>query len=599
MDVNLNKPQTKENFSLQVLSSVTLFLISFFFIFWIGSYFEVDIFPLENRATNYTIFNFYIFDKYVDAVIISLLTIFWLGLSIKGKKRIFSSIIYGSLTAAALLTNFDPLIDALVLVSIPIITSFFVFHHFSSKKIISINPYLLMSFFSFAVLCIAVSGLILTVLALSSTFELPGWIKNHSYAIFLLFSSFSPVLIIFLVAGSIIKLLTIKGVKESKSRTWNLQITSHKVKRKSKFLFLSLFIVLSIFFALLPHQSFINNEQELVGADTVDYVKWMNNVWEGDQSELMYRAFVVQNSGDRPISLLLFSGMLTIVQDNPYQGIDHIPLILSPVLVLTVFFLTREITSNDTVSLLASFLTAISFQPLVGIYSGIYANWLALIFGYLSIVFLIRFLKRPTGTSYLAFSVLLFLMMFSHVYTWTLLTLFIGIFLIVSSRLKMFERKTVALVFLIIVASIAFDAGKSIMTEADGGIERDVSIAISSASFLNLASLWSNLFQTSHVFAGGVFGNFLILSLCIFWLLRSNLRVMPNLFIAIFLSIGILPILFGDEVIQSRVLYDISFQIPAAIGLFYLSNQHWGKLLVFAICIWILSMSIHAITNFI
>jgi len=266
---------------------------------------------------------------------------------------------------------------------------------------------------------------------------------------------------------------------------------------------------------------------------------------------------------------------------------------------LVVFFLTRELTSNDTVSLLASFLTAISFQPLIGIYSGLYANWLALIFGYLSLVFLFRFLKKPKITNYVIFSVLFFIMMLSHIFTWTMLTLFMGIFLIVSWRLKMFERKIIVMVFLIIVALIVFDAGKSIIMDTPFAIEVDVSLASKNASFGNLISTWSNLSQTSLVYAGGIFGNFLILSLCIYWLLRSNFREMHNLFIAIFLSIGTLPILFGGELIQSRVLYDIPFQIPAAIGLVYLANQHRGPLLVIAISIWILTMSLVTITNFI
>ena len=596
---NLQKPQIQENYSLQILSSITLFVIAFFFIFWVGSFFEADIFPLENRSTYHTSFNFYIFEKYVDALIISLLTIFWLGLSIRGKERIVSSIIYGGLTAASFLTNFNPLLEASVLVSVPLIASFFAYQHFSTKKIISIQSNLLFSLFSYAVLCIAVSGFIVTILSLSSTFELPSWIKNHSLVIFLLFSSFSPVLIFFLVAGSIIKLLTIKGNKEAKSKIWQLHIVPQKVKRKSRYLFLCFFILLSILLAVFPHQSFINNENELVGVDTPYYVNWLNYVMVEDQSEFIHRVFVVPNSGDRPISLLLFSVVFSIFPENPSQGIDHLPIILSPILVLAVFFLTREVTSNDTVSLLASFLTAISFQALIGIYSGFYANWLALIFGYLSIAFMLRFLKRPTGINYLVFSILLFLIMLSHVHTWSLMMLFLGIFLIASSRLKIFKRKRIALVFLIIVASIAFDVGKSILTESPGGIESDVSLAGKRANYGNLAATWSNLFQTSIVFAGGQFGNFLILSLCIYWLLRSNLRIMPNLFIAVFLSIAILPILFGDYVIQSRVLYNISFQIPAAIGLFYLSSQHRGNLLVVSTCIWILAVSIQAISNFI
>ena len=588
-----------QNFLLQLISLTTLFLISFFFIFWIGSFFEIDIFPLENRSTIHTTFQIYIFDKYVDTVIITLLAILWLCLSIRGKKRIVSAISYGSLTAAALLTNFGPLLATSVLVSIPTIASLFIYQQFSTKKIIQIQTTMLMSFFSVAVLCIVTVGVIVTILTFSLSSGTQVWLRNYSIDIFLLFSSFSPVLIFFLVGGSVIKLFTTKRITELKYRIKHYQISSHKLKQNSRFLFLSLFILLSIFLALLPHQSFINNENELVGADTVAYVKTLNSLREYEQGELLHQVFVVKFSGDRPLSLLLFSAVLAFFPDNPYQVIDHLPLIFSPLLVLTVFFLTREITSNDTVSFLASFLTAISFQPLIGIYSGFYSNWTALIFGYLSIVFLIRFLKKPNGISYLVFSILLFLMTLSHVYTWSILTLFISIFLLVSLRFKMFDKKRVFLIFLIIVASIGFDSGKSILTEAQGGIEKNVSLASTNVSYLNLPNIWSNLIQTNFVFAGGQIGNFLILSLCIYWLLRSNFREMHNLFIAIFLSIGILPILFGDHLIQVRVLYNISFQIPAAIGLAYLSNQHRGNLLVVVTSIWILTMSIQAITNFI
>jgi len=164
LDVNLQKSQTWITPSLQILSSISLILISFFFIFWAGSFFEVDIYPLENRSTIYTTFHISIFEKYADSIIITFLTIFWLGLSFSGKKRIVLVLSYGSLTAAALLTNYEPLLDGMVLASIPMIVSLFVFNHFSSKKIISIHPNFLKIFFPFSVLCISVSGLILTLI---------------------------------------------------------------------------------------------------------------------------------------------------------------------------------------------------------------------------------------------------------------------------------------------------------------------------------------------------------------------------------------------------------------------------------------------------
>jgi len=413
----LQKLLGRENFSLNTISLVTLFAIAFFFIFWIGSYFQLDIFPIENRATIYTTFHIYIFDKHVDTIIISLLTTLWLIISIHGIKRTVSAITYGSLTAVALSTNFTPLLDAAVFVSIPLIASFFIIQHFLDKKIIQIQTNLLMSFFSFAVLCIAVSGLIITLLSIPSNSVVPEWVNNHAVNLFLLFSSFSPVLIFFLVIGSVIKLIKTRWFEKSKSKIQHQQIIFQKVKVKKNFLYLSLIILLSILFALIPHQSFINTENEIVGVDTVDYVKWLSNIQTDNPDELMYQAFVVQNKGDRPFSLLLFSGMLTIFPENPSQAIDHLPIILSPLLVLTVFFLTREITSNETIALLSSFITAISFQALIGIYGGLYSNWLALILGYSSFVFLLRFLKKPTGINYLAFAVLFFVMMLSHSYT--------------------------------------------------------------------------------------------------------------------------------------------------------------------------------------
>ena len=78
------------------------------------------------------------------------------------------------------------------------------------------------------------------------------------------------------------------------------------------------------------------------------------------------------------------------------EVVDHLPIVLGPALVLVVYFLTREMTSNDLISVLAAFLTAVSFHVLTGIYAGLYANWFALIIGFLSFMFLFKFLKRPS-----------------------------------------------------------------------------------------------------------------------------------------------------------------------------------------------------------
>ena len=105
--------------------------------------------------------------------------------------------------------------------------------------------------------------------------------------------------------------------------------------------------------------------------------------------------------------------------ENLSEVIEHFPLILGPGLVLALYFLTLELTRNEKIALIAAFLGAVSFHTLVGIYAGFYANWLALIVGYISIVFLFRYLRSGRPSDIVIFSILLIGVLFLHVYTWT------------------------------------------------------------------------------------------------------------------------------------------------------------------------------------
>jgi hypothetical protein len=70
----------------------------------------------------------------------------------------------------------------------------------------------------------------------------------------------------------------------------------------------------------------------------------------------------------------------------------------------------------------------------------------------------------------------------------------------------------------------------------------------------------------------------------------------------IFLSIGIVPLFFSDWILQTRVFYNIPFQIPAAIGLYYIMRQQQqmmkGIMTLVPICIWLIAISIVNVSNF-
>src|SRR2546422_2142386 len=413
----------------------------------------------------------------------------------------------------------------------------------------------------------------------------------------MLLGNICSMLIVFLSMGTAFKLM-IKKFSNGQEKIMKPASNGDNIRAKTKILYLVLFMLISLTIALIPHQAAINHDNQQVGSDSIDYVLVINTLAQSNNpQEFTQKVLVISISGDRPFASLFFYTIGRIWPDNISYTIDHIPIILGPALVLAVFFLTRELTSNDTTSLLASFLTAVSFQSLIGIYAGLYANWVALIIGFLSFVFLIKFLKVSSKRNLATYSGLVMLLVFSHVYTWTIFALFSGIFLGMVYKMNSYRKKSIAILLIVILSSVAVDVARSTLTGTSGGIESDAGLA-SKAGISQVSSLWSNLTDTTRGYAGALFGNFIIFSLGIYWLLRSNSRELSSIFILIFFAMAILPLLFGNDVIQSRMLYDIPFQIPAAIGLTYLKRHTNGTLIMIPICIWLVAMSVRAVSNF-
>jgi hypothetical protein len=315
----------------------------------------------------------------------------------------------------------------------------------------------------------------------------------------------------------------------------------------------------------------------------------------------MHQAFVIQGqNGDRPIALIFLFALVKVVNSaDPSYIYEHTPIILGPALVLVVYFLTRELTSNDVASLFASFLTSVSFQMLIGIYSGYYANWLALIFSYLSAVFLIRFLKTSGNLNLVVFCILIVISLLTHVYTWVVTVVVFVIFLGIMLITKYHHRKSVIFLLLAILLSIAIDITRSTITGSSGGIERDIEIATEEAGLQQFTERWNTLNDVIQIYVGGQLSNFIIIVLCLYWLFFCDLQKTHSIFIIIFLSIGIMPLFFGDWHIQLRVLYNLPFQIPAAIALTYIYNKANAFRIYIPVCvIWLIAISIRSVSNF-
>jgi hypothetical protein len=317
--------------------------------------------------------------------------------------------------------------------------------------------------------------------------------------------------------------------------------------------------------------------------------------------ELIHQAFLVQgNHGDRPIALIFLYTLIKLVNSpDIFYILEHVPLILGPALVLVVYFLVRELTSNEVTSLFSSFLTAVSFQVLIGIYAGFYANWLGLIFGYLSAVFLVRFLKTSRKPDLIVYGMLLVLILLTHVYTWTIFVIVFAMFLTVMLSLKKYRRKSVVLLLSATFFSIAIDVARTSITGSVSGVVEDIELASDFTGLEQFTQRWNTLIETVHIYDGGQFSNFILLSSGLYWLFFSNLRKPSDIFLIIFLSTGMLPLFAGNWDLQVRVLYNVPFQIPAAIALARINNRgHAFRVFLPAIVIWLVAMSVISVSNF-
>lgn len=591
---------------ISILSSAILTVTCIFYIFTVGSYFKVSIHVLQNRVT-YDIFfsNIYIVNRYVDHLIIASGIFLWLVLNVDGKLKFVTAALYAGIVLIAVSTNDEILLDMVALFSIPLVIALLVYNMFATKKILKKHENLFVNYVAVIGLGLAVISLVISVDQI--VFSIPpasSPIHNYMYDIFLFFSSFSIIMIFLLIFSFPVKILMLEFINRLPKikRDLHFLLPNSIIRVRAKIIYLILFMLLSVIVALIPHQSSINKGDQLVGVDTHFYVEWVTALNHSKNvQDFLEQAFVIQSThGDRPVTLIVFFAIAKIVQADLFYLFDRLPIILGPILVLVVYFLTRELISkNDTIPLLASFLTAISFQTLSGIYAGYYANWLALIFGYTCIMFLFRFLKRPSELNFIIFSVCAVLLLFSHVYTWSILVIAMSLFLLVMLKMNYYPRKRVIFLLLVIISSVVIDITKTVITGSTGGIERDLYLAKKKeVGLTQFVERWNNLLDVTQHYFGGIFGNFIILMLALYWLFRCNLRDVHTIFLIVFMSVGIIPLFFGDPQIQVRALYDTPFQIPAALGLAHIKRSANGSLLWLTICIWLVAISVREVSNF-
>jgi hypothetical protein len=175
----------------------------------------------------------------------------------------------------------------------------------------------------------------------------------------------------------------------------------------------------------------------------------------------------------------------------------------------------------------------------------------------------------------------------------------IGLFLVVILfKNKRKNKKLLLYTFISILPSIILEITRMLLINTSG-VKSELSFAAHrEVGIHGLSTIWHNLIDTTHLHLAGQIANPIIILLVIYWLFNTKSKENYTIFFIIFFSLFALPVLFADDVIQTRFFFEIPFQVPAAIALTALKERS-GSFLPFTICLWLLIMSFYMAANFV
>lgn len=345
---------------------------------------------------------------------------------------------------------------------------------------------------------------------------------------------------------------------------------------------LLVFMLLGAALPFYPYIHSINPNDQSVGTDVFQYTQHVESLLESRSiTEVVTKAFISINGGDRPLTLMLLYIAKITTQLETSTVVEYFPVILTPFTLLTEYMFIRTFTNKiKTIAIVLGF-TLFSAQFLAGIYAAFYANWLAVCFTYLTFFFLQRFWKTLNIWFIVFLSFCLILISLSHTYTWSFVVGIFVIFQIITLLQKKKDPNTrsyllIIYITLAIIASIVFDIGRASLTGSLTGFESD---AIVTSDYLDIAKYperWINLRYTFNTFLGGYLTNTVMMFMALLYILfRSDYSRVHDRILLSSIFIGAIPILFGDYQIQSRIFYNMPIHIIAGL---FAANLFCSKL---------------------
>jgi hypothetical protein len=297
------------------------------------------------------------------------------------------------------------------------------------------------------------------------------------------------------------------------------------------------------------------------GVDFQEYVRQLQTV-EGD-SWMFLRVL----RGERPFLFLLLHASRSLLGTGVVETLTYAPLVLNPLLVLSVYLFTWQVYRDGGRAMWASFFTVFGSTFSVAYFSYFLSNLLGLSLVLISLTLLFRALEKRGVLSLIGAILFGGLTLFTHPWTFVhYLIPLLGTLIWLGLAELRAGRMTLRSGYLVIcaVAAVAFELFKSQFLGLYGGV---AAFRAFTSSLSDPTRYVTHLIDGTRIRFGGFMANPVIIALAFIGIFYLKYRNERDLYLILLFTATAAGFLLGAEVVKSRFIFNAPLYILAGLGL--------------------------------
>ena len=354
-------------------------------------------------------------------------------------------------------------------------------------------------------------------------------------------------------------------------------------------------ILLVLFLTYYPYSPILNPLGAYKGVDIPQYVEWLSKAAISPMMDVFPQ--------NRLLSLMFLYLFWKATGLSALMAVQSFMIILGILLVISVSYFLYSLRVDYTTKVFSVLFTVLSFHVTTAIFGGFLSNLTCLVGVYIFSAFFVKAMERRSWRWIGLATATMGLLLFIHSYTWAMLMgvlVVYAVFHVVKWLRVRGSMEEFRLVGAILIVNILLDFARNTIINRMGVAVEATRVAGSNLSLRNISFFWDTLGKSVSQGMEGTLMNPLMYVLAMFgaFVVFTCWDKPFYRYLGCWLVASSVPLLFASGKIQIRILYNIPFQILAAIGLSVILKSLNGdskvdKVLRWVLVLWVILVNLN------